>query len=293
MSVVKKIFGQIEMKWWKVIAFAVVMGVYTGVIALLVSPSSWYHDIAETVERWILPAVFVIVNCKKPLEAALKTFVFFLISQPLVYLVQVPFAEMGWELFKYYKYWFIVTLLTFPGAFIGWFIKKDNILSGLILSVVLVIIAGKGVMYVRDCMRGEVSQNLGGAIYCFLVALLLIFVILSDFKARLTAALITLAFTAGFFAFKVAKNDPALAVNGYLDVGKYGITLDWTASSSDPGVIDAVVGESLSGEPDVKISVYKNGEAVLTLTAPDGKTVSFDASYDKEREPDFKLVEKQ
>ena len=41
---------------------------------------------------------------------------------------------MGWQLFHYYPYWFKITLLTFPGAIIGWFIKKDNILSGVILS---------------------------------------------------------------------------------------------------------------------------------------------------------------
>ncbi len=41
-------------------------------------------------------------------------FFFFLISQPLIYLLQVPFSSMGFELFIYYKYWFIWTLLTIP-----------------------------------------------------------------------------------------------------------------------------------------------------------------------------------
>ncbi len=111
----KKAFGQIDMKWWKVIVFAVAMGVYVGAIAIWVPSKSWYHDIAVTEERWILPAILIIANCKKPLESALKTFVFFLISQPIIYLVQVPFAEMGWDLFKYYRYWFMITLFTFPG----------------------------------------------------------------------------------------------------------------------------------------------------------------------------------
>lgn len=75
-------------------------------------------------EAWIFFAVIIMANCKKPLESALKTFVFFLISQPLIYLFQVPFSWMGCELFKFYFYWFKVTLCTFPGAFIGWFITK-------------------------------------------------------------------------------------------------------------------------------------------------------------------------
>ena len=157
MSIVKKIFGQIDMKWWKVIVFAVVMGVYTGCIATWISPSSWYHSIAVTVERWVLPAVLIIVNCKKPLESAIKTFAFFLISQPIVYLVQVPFSELGWHLFSFYRYWFIITLLTFPGGFIGWFIKRDDILAGLILSVVLVILAIAGVMFFIDCKKGNIG----------------------------------------------------------------------------------------------------------------------------------------
>ncbi len=81
-------------------------------------------------------AVIIMSNCKKPLESALKTFAFFLISQPLIYLLQVPFSPMGWGLFSYYPYWFYWTLATFPMAFVGWFIQKKNWLSVLIFSPV-------------------------------------------------------------------------------------------------------------------------------------------------------------
>ncbi|MBQ6066087.1 MAG: hypothetical protein IJK89_04625 [Clostridia bacterium] len=81
-------------------------------------------------------AVIIMSNCKKPLESALKTFAFFLISQPLIYLLQVPFSPMGWGLFLYYPYWFYWTLATFPMAFVGWFIQKKNWLSVLIFSPV-------------------------------------------------------------------------------------------------------------------------------------------------------------
>ena len=47
---------------------------------------------------------------------------------------------MGWGLFGYYKYWLIWTLLTFPMAFVGWYIKKKNWLSVLIFSPVLVFL---------------------------------------------------------------------------------------------------------------------------------------------------------
>jgi hypothetical protein len=111
---------------------------------------SSFHEIAVHLEAWVLFAILIIVNCEKPLEAALKTFVFFLISQPLVYLLQVPFTWMGWQIFQFYPYWGFVTVLTLPGAFIGWFIKKDNLLSGLILSVMLVLLVLQGASYARD-----------------------------------------------------------------------------------------------------------------------------------------------
>ena len=122
----QKLFGGINLTWPKLIIFAVIMGIYTALMAMLVPDGNSFHDIAVTMEWWVLPAILIIVNCKKPLEAALKTFVFFLISQPLVYLIQVPFNGMGWGLFGYYPFWFKVTLLTFPAAFIGWYMKKDK-----------------------------------------------------------------------------------------------------------------------------------------------------------------------
>ena len=287
----KKAFGQIDMKWWKVILFAVIMGVYTGLISLWVPPANWYHSIAETLERWVLPTVWLIVNCKKPLEAALKTFVFYLISQPLVYLIQVPFAEMGWGLFGYYRYWFYITLLTFPGAFIGWFIKKNNILSGLILSVVLVILAMEGVMYLKGCLQGEIGNNLGGLIYCVVVIFFLTFVILSDWKAIVVALVIPIAAFVIFFFLKVAGHNSLLTIGGYLDKQTYPITFDWSAESSAPDIIKAEVKENGAGEPDLIITVYKEGETEVTLTDAEGKTYKFDASYDKERESDFILKE--
>ena len=105
-----KIFGELNMSWPVIIAMSITLGTYTALMALLVPEGNSFHDIAVTPEWWVLPAIIIIVNCKKPLEAALKVFAFFLISQPLVYLIQVPFNSMGWGLFGYYPYWFKITL---------------------------------------------------------------------------------------------------------------------------------------------------------------------------------------
>lgn len=104
-KILKKLFGGIELTWPKLIIFSIIMGIYTALMAMLVPDGNSFHDIAVTLEWWILPTILIIVNTKKPLEAALKTFVFFLISQPLVYMIQIPFNSMGWSLFNYYPYW--------------------------------------------------------------------------------------------------------------------------------------------------------------------------------------------
>lgn len=137
-----KLFGGLNMSWPVVILFAVGSAVVTfGALVVPAFINTSFIRIGETVEAWILFAVIIMANCKKPLESALKTFVFFLISQPLIYLFQVPFSWMGWGIFMYYKNWFILTILTFPAAFIGWYIKKKNLLSLLILAPVLCLLA--------------------------------------------------------------------------------------------------------------------------------------------------------
>ncbi len=106
-------------------------------------------------------------NTKKPLEAAFKTFVFFLVSQPLSYLFQVPFSNLGWGLFRYYPHWFFLTLLTFPAAFVGWYIQKKNRLSALILSPVLVYLGYVVFTSARECVHHFPHLLLAG-LFCLL-----------------------------------------------------------------------------------------------------------------------------
>ncbi|MBR3204368.1 hypothetical protein IKF81_01650 [Candidatus Saccharibacteria bacterium] len=196
----EKIFGGLKITWPKLIIFAIIMGLYTGLVAMLVPDGNSFHDIAVTLEWWVLPAIIIIVNSKKPLEAALKTFVFFLISQPLVYLVQVPFNSMGWGLLGYYKYWFMITILTFPGGFIGWFIKKDKWYSGIILSVMTVLLALTGVSYVKSFSE-TFPNHLISAVYCFAIIPAFIFGIFKDKKPRIITTVITIVAVVVYVAF--------------------------------------------------------------------------------------------
>lgn len=190
-STLRKVFGGLEMSWRNVIVFSIIMGLYTALMAMFVPDGNSFHDIAVTPEWWVLPAIFIIVNCKKPLDAALKTFVFFLISQPLVYLIQVPFNSMGWSLFGYYPYWFKITLATFPGAYIGWYIKHDKWYSGIILSVMTILLASIAVSYISG-FKDNFPNHLITVIYCFLSIIFYIFIIFKDKIPRIICAVLTI-----------------------------------------------------------------------------------------------------
>ncbi len=124
------------MTYLRVLLYALLCGTAIGFIMVLKPlKNTSFQQPGISFEFWIFAALFIILNCKKPLEAGIKTFLFFLISQPLIYLVQVPFSSMGFGLFSYYPRWFVYTVLTFPGGIVAHYLKKGNLLSLAVLSV--------------------------------------------------------------------------------------------------------------------------------------------------------------
>ena len=149
----KKLFGGINLTWTKVIILAIIAGVYTALMAII--PALRYSSfitITATMEVWIFFGILIIMNSKSNKDAALKCFVFFLISQPLVYLIQVPFSNLGWQLFVYYKYWFIWTILCLPMGYIGYYMKKDKWWGYLILLPMIIIVSFEYYRYLSDFM---------------------------------------------------------------------------------------------------------------------------------------------
>lgn len=141
MESLKKAFTDVNMSWKKVMLLSVVCGVVPG---LLMLPDFLYETSFQqpgiSYEFWIFMALLIAVNSGKPAEAGLKTFVFFLVSQPLIYLVQVPFSAKHWQLFSYYPKWALITVLTLPGGMLAWRAKKGDWLSVIILSLANVIL---------------------------------------------------------------------------------------------------------------------------------------------------------
>ena len=193
MTKLRDLFFHTKMTWLRVVVFAVATAVATALILILpFTAHTSLANIGATLECWILFALIIILNCEKPFEAGLKTFVFFLISQPLIYLFQVPFSSRGWELFEYYGYWFVWTLLCFPGAMIAWYVKKDNLVSALILSVATAYLGASCVGFGATAIE-EFPHQLIAALFCAVSAVGLIVVLLKKKSGRLLAVGITLA----------------------------------------------------------------------------------------------------
>lgn len=191
MGKLKKLFSGINLTWPKLLIFAIIAGVYTAIMALLpITHDTSFADISISFEVWILFGVIIIMNSKSAIDSALKCFVFFLISQPLVYLVQVPFSQQGFGLFRYYNYWFIWTVLTLPMGFIGYFMKKDKWWGLLILTPVLLLLGGHYLMFIEETVF-SFPYHLLSCLFCLVTLLIYPICIFKNKKIRIAGAIIS------------------------------------------------------------------------------------------------------
>jgi hypothetical protein len=227
-----KLYGGINLTWPGIILYAVGAAVLTTVFLVLpIFHGTSFVRMGETLEAWIFFAVIIIANAKSPLDSALKTFVFFLISQPPIYLFQVPFSWQGWGLFQYYKYWFILTLCTFPAAYIGWYIKKKNWLSLLILMPVLILLA----YLCEDGLKHVIHQFpslLIMVVFCVLQVFLYLYTFTEKASQKIIGALVPAAVIAvmlllpknvDFSSSRFLPDNPVLTENAEVTVDNTGI----------------------------------------------------------------------
>lgn len=134
----KRLFGDMPMTWPVVLIFGLVAGVYTGLMnSIPALANTSFHDIAETHEWWVIFAFVIAANSKKGWQCALKTFVFFLVSQPLCFLTEVLLGAVSADMAMYYYFtnWGPATLFTLPGGFIAFFITRQNPLGWIVLGM--------------------------------------------------------------------------------------------------------------------------------------------------------------
>lgn len=143
----KKWIRKEQLSYKDVVLFALVSGIITGmildveVLKIDAIMDNSLFNIGICFEFWVFATMLIVCRTKKPLEASCKVFLYFLISQPLVYLVKVPVDPRGWAVFADYTGWFVWTVLTFPGAFIAWYTNRKNNLGIAIFMVAILFLS--------------------------------------------------------------------------------------------------------------------------------------------------------
>lgn len=290
MKTLRKLFGGIDLTWPKVIASAVIAGVITGVIAFLpVFQYTSFHAITVSMEVWILFGIILIMNSKSNVDSALKCFVFFLISQPLVYLVQVPYSALGWGIFGYYRYWFILTVLCLPMGYIGYYMKKGKWWGYLILLPMIILTAFSYSTYFADylfCMPRYILICL----FCACAMILYPVVIFKDrrirtFGAAVGAALVMILTVIGLLRPPVYRAE----ILGNNEEHPFDDSYTVSLADEKYGSVKIIYMPEVE-DYMVRAELKRMGSTVLTLVSPEGEKTEFDLSVKRDT---YRITQRQ
>ncbi len=217
MQTMRKLFGGLNMTWRAVIIFALAAGAITGIVAVLpFTENTSFRDIAISYEWWLIFAFVIASNCSKVWESALKVFVFFLISQPLCYAVEVIICTLApgltsnpltfdMAVYYYKSIWGPMTLLTLPGGAIAYFITKQNVLGSVILGLGCAIQAILAFYYGSMVIQNP-PYHLLTTVVCVASIFVMTFAMQKDNKRRAIALGVTVAAAIIVVVFLAARN---------------------------------------------------------------------------------------
>ncbi len=279
---VKKLFGGVNLTWSKLIVSAIVAGVLTAVAAII--PALRYtsfHAITVTFEVWILFGILIILNSKSNLDAACKCFAFFLISQPLVYLIQVPFSQLGWQLFGYYRTWFIWTLLCFPMGFIGYYMKKDKWWGYLILLPMIALTASSYCTYFSD-FQFNMPKYVLITLFCACAITLYPVLIFQNKTIRIAGVTIGTAIVIALTALCLL-NPPVYSTEIMGNNEEHSFDDTWTVSLADEKYGDVSIYYDEAMEDYFLHADFKRaGDTVLTMISPTGEKTEYDLHIERD-----------
>jgi len=287
----KKIFGELNITWKKLIILSIIFGVYPAIMAMLpITKDTSFRDIAISFEVWILLGIIIITNSKTAKESALKCFVFFLISQPLIYLIQVPFSNLGWQLFGYYKTWFIWTLFTIPMGYIGYYMRKEKWWSLLILTPILIFLGYHYYGFLSETIS-FFPNHLLSMLFCLVTLIIYPLFIFKNKKIKITGLIISILIIIVSIFVVITGGNSTYNTTVLVSGGGAGITFDdtYTVSLKDDkyGKLYIVYEENIE-DYMVNAEFAKTGKAEFTLTSPSGEEYIFEitierTSYDVKR----------
>ena len=228
------------------------------------------------------------MNSEKPLDSALKCFIFFLISQPLIYLIQDVLN--GSKLFMtYYRNWVLWTVACLPMGFIGHYMKKDKWWGIIILLPMLALLFIHYYGFLSELFF-TFPVNLISTLFCLITMIVLPIAIFDNKIGKYIGLAISvilvivgsvIAFTKPYvYTTEIFANSEEHPVDGsykaYLTDSKYGDV----EIIMDPRLDDWVV----------KVSFKKTGKTQLVLEDKDGKETRYDIDIIGTGKYDYELV---
>lgn len=271
----KKIFGGINLTLTKVITMAVIVGIYTAIMAMLpIAKDTSFSDLTVTFEVWILFGIIIIMNSKSAKDSALKCFIFFLISQPLIYLTQDIICHS--KLFiTYYKYWFMWTIACIPMGFIGYYIKKDKWWGLLILVPILMLLGEEYGKYLSETMF-SFPRHLLTTIFCLLTLIIYPLAIFKNKKIKISGIIISGLIIVAMTTLSIVK-PPVYSTEILSDGDNYHFDNTYKVYLTD----NKYGNLSIKYEDAVECwmvhaELRKAGKTEFVLESPNGEKITFD-----------------
>ena len=289
MKKIRKLFGGIDLSWKKVIIYAIIIGIYTALMAIISQVRyTSFNTITTTLEVWIFIGIFIIMNSKSNKDSALKCFVFFLISQPLIYFLQVPFSWQGWNLFGYYKFWFIGTILCLPMGYIGYYIKKDKWWGYLILLPMIILTAYSYHTYLTY-FTFYCPNYILISLFCAITMILYPLVLFNNKLIKIIGSIISTLLIIGITIF-VILNPYKYSTELFSTIDDKDITNEYKVSLKDNKYGDVSIKyiESIDSYM-IHADFKKNGRTILIIETPEGKTKEYDLTIEMDT---YQLEEK-
>ena len=283
MEKIRKIFGEINLTWPKIIIMAIIAGIYTAVMAMLpAAHDTSFSDLAVTFEVWIFFGIFIIMNSKSNLDSMLKCFVFFLISQPLIYLVQD--VVNGSNLFNtYYRFWIGWTVACIPMGFLGYYMKKDKWWGLLILIPMMLFLGLQLGTYLSQTMF-SFPRHILTVIFCVASLIIYPLVIFEDKKIRTVGLAIDILIIIAMFAWCIIK-PPVYSTDILSSGNNYQFDGTYKAYLSDSKYGDLSLKKETLSDGDfwtVHAELKRAGKTEFILESPEGEKIVFDLTIKRD-----------
>ena len=283
----KKVFGGINLTWPKVMFMAIVVGIYTAVMAMLpIVDDSSFSDLTVTFEVWIFFGILIIMNSSSAKDSALKCFIFFLISQPLIYLIQDVITHS--HLFiTYYRYWFVWTLACIPMGFIGYYMKKEKWWSLLILIPILALLGEEYGKYLSETWF-SFPRHLLTVIFCFVTLIIYPLGIFKNKKIRIIGLIVSCLIIIGMSIITFI-NPPIYSTDLMSNGEKYQFDDTYKVYLKDKKYGDLSIRYEDSFEDWMIHAEFKKaGKTSFVLESPDGDKKQFNINI---RKTSYDIVE--